>query len=166
MFSTVAAKRVHLCVWIHCRQKYWIFGQHSGNTRIWHFDLLDMAWHQPQTSIVTLIQLSCTVSWTKNAIYSVRNYIYAIFYWKVSFLLLRLKFSITSRVSIITLWICATFHLIIRYWHYTEFAISCQIAIWLLKQNSRKVWLNVQYLVIWHVNENLLDEYRSSLPKF
>ena len=30
------------------------------------FDLHEMAWHQPQSSIVTLIQLSCEVLWTKN----------------------------------------------------------------------------------------------------
>ena len=33
-----------------------IYGMHKGNTRIWFdwcFELLEMAYHQPQTSIVT-----------------------------------------------------------------------------------------------------------------
>ena len=33
---------------------YGIFGKHNGNTR-WHFDLMEMAWHQQQKSIVTLM---------------------------------------------------------------------------------------------------------------
>ena len=32
-------------------KKYGIFEKHNGDTRIWHFDLLKMAWHQSQTSI-------------------------------------------------------------------------------------------------------------------
>ena len=39
-------------------KKYGIFWKHNGNSRIWHFDLLEKAWHQPQTSSVTLMQLS------------------------------------------------------------------------------------------------------------
>ena len=42
---------------IHYRQKCGILGKHNGNTRIRNFDLLEMAWHQPQTYIVTLLQL-------------------------------------------------------------------------------------------------------------
>ena len=42
-------------------------------TSIWHFDLLEVAWHQPQTSIMSLIQLSCVVLWTKNASCTVQN---------------------------------------------------------------------------------------------
>ena len=35
---------------IHCRHKYGL--KNNGDTRIWHFDFLEMAWHQPQTVIV------------------------------------------------------------------------------------------------------------------
>ena len=34
---------------------------HNGNICIRHFDLLEMDWHRPQTSIVTLMQLSGVV---------------------------------------------------------------------------------------------------------
>ena len=36
-------------------QKFGIFGKYNRNSRIWHFDLLQMAWHQPQMDMVTLI---------------------------------------------------------------------------------------------------------------
>ena len=36
-------------------QKFGIFGKHNGNSRIWHLDLLQMAWHQPQINMVTLM---------------------------------------------------------------------------------------------------------------
>ena len=39
----------------------------NGNSYIWHLDLLKMACHQLQTSIVTLMQLSRAVLWTKIA---------------------------------------------------------------------------------------------------
>ena len=32
---------------------------------MWHFDLLEIIWHQLQTSIVSLMQLLCLVFWTK-----------------------------------------------------------------------------------------------------
>ena len=38
-------------------------GKHNGNTSIWHFDLLEIVWHQTQASIVTLMELSCVVLW-------------------------------------------------------------------------------------------------------
>ena len=50
-----------------------IFGEHNGNIRIRHFDLLEMSWHQPQTKVVTSMQFSRVVSWTRSVIYSVRN---------------------------------------------------------------------------------------------
>ena len=31
--------------------------RHNGNTRTWLLDMLEMTWHQPQTSIVGLIQI-------------------------------------------------------------------------------------------------------------
>ena len=43
---------------------YGISEKHNGNTRIWHFNLLEIAWHQSQTNIVALIKLSCVVLWT------------------------------------------------------------------------------------------------------
>ena len=46
---------------IHYRQKYEIFGKHKP--RIRHLDLLEIALHQPQTSITTVIQQwQCTPS--------------------------------------------------------------------------------------------------------
>ena len=45
-------------VGIHYRPKVWNILKPNGNTRTWHFDLLEIAWHQPQTSIVTLMQSS------------------------------------------------------------------------------------------------------------
>ena len=36
-----------------------VFGKHDENIRIGQFDLLEMAWHQPQTSIRNLMQRSC-----------------------------------------------------------------------------------------------------------
>ena len=54
---------------IHCRKKYGLFEKHNGNTRIWQFKLLEMAWFQPQTGIVALMQHSRVVLWTKDAIY-------------------------------------------------------------------------------------------------
>ena len=42
-----------ICSHIHCRPKLWNILKPNGNTRNWHFDLLEMAWHQPQPSIVT-----------------------------------------------------------------------------------------------------------------
>ena len=43
-----------------------ISGMHNGNSRIWHFDLLEMAWHQPQTSIVSVMQISRVLLWMNN----------------------------------------------------------------------------------------------------
>ena len=36
-------------------QKFGIFEKQNGNSRIWHFNLLQMAWHQPQINMVTLM---------------------------------------------------------------------------------------------------------------
>ena len=36
-------------------QKFGIFGKHHVNSRIWHFNLLQMAGHQPQIDVVTLM---------------------------------------------------------------------------------------------------------------
>ena len=55
--------------------KYGIFGNHNENTRIWHFDLIcwKLLGTKQQTSIVTLMQLSRVVLWTKNATCIVQN---------------------------------------------------------------------------------------------
>ena len=47
---------------IHKNMKYM---DYNRNARIWQFDLYEMAWHQPHTSIATLMQLSSMVLWTK-----------------------------------------------------------------------------------------------------
>ena len=31
--------------------------KHNGNTRTWLFDLLEIAWHQPQTGVVVLMHI-------------------------------------------------------------------------------------------------------------
>ena len=54
-------------------RKNGISGKHNGNTHIWHSDLLEMDWHRPQTSIITLKQLSRVELWTKNATSTVLN---------------------------------------------------------------------------------------------
>ena len=43
---------------IHYRQKIWNIWKHNGSSRIWHFDLLKMAWHRPKRSIVSLMEFS------------------------------------------------------------------------------------------------------------
>ena len=50
---------------LHYRKNYGIFWMHNGNTRIWHFDLLQMAWRQQQASIVALMQLLHLATWAK-----------------------------------------------------------------------------------------------------
>ena len=59
-----------------------------GNTRIWHFDLLEIAWHYPQASIVTLLQPSHVVLCAKSTIFNVQH-----------FFILRLKFPTTPSVT-------------------------------------------------------------------
>ena len=50
---------------VHHWKEYEMSGKDNGNTRIWHFDFLEMAWHQPQTNSVTLMQLSRVVLWIR-----------------------------------------------------------------------------------------------------
>ena len=54
-------------------RKYGMFVEHNGNTRIRHFDLQEIAWRQPQTSVMILLRLLTVVLWTKIAICIVRN---------------------------------------------------------------------------------------------
>ena len=57
-------------------KQYGIFGKHTGHIRIWLFDLFEMVSHQSQTGIVTLMQLSRLMLWTKNAICNFRKWRY------------------------------------------------------------------------------------------
>ena len=50
-----------------------VCGSHCGNVFIKTFDLQQMAWHQPQTSIPILVQLSGVVVRTKNDICNAQN---------------------------------------------------------------------------------------------
>ena len=36
-------------------QKFGIFGKHNENSHIWHLKLPQIAWHQPQINMVTLM---------------------------------------------------------------------------------------------------------------
>ena len=49
------------------RKCYWILAKQYGNTSSRHFDFLEMAEHQQQTGIVTLMQLWRVVLWRKNS---------------------------------------------------------------------------------------------------
>ena len=48
---------------------------------------------------------------------------------------------------------------IIRYWHHVKFETSHRITNWAPTQKRTKVWLRVQYHVIWYPNENLLKSW-------
>ena len=50
-----------------------VCGSHCENVFIKTFDSLQMAWHQPQTSIPTLMQLSGVMLRTKNEIFNAQN---------------------------------------------------------------------------------------------
>ena len=96
--------------WYITGSKYRIPGKHDGDTRTWHFKLLEMAWHQPQTGIVSLIQLSHVMSLKKKSNFQYPDLkVHNIFYRNVSFVIFRLTFPTTARVSIIILWIYAHF---------------------------------------------------------
>ena len=80
----------------------------NGKIRIWNFDLLEIAWHQLQTSVVVLVQLSRVMLWTKIQLATSDLKIPNRIYRNVLFLLLRLKCPTTSRVSIIIFWVFNT----------------------------------------------------------
>ena len=67
------------------------------------FVLLEVSWHEPQTSIVILMQLSYAVLRMKDVTCNVRNSTYKIFYRYVSFLTCRLNVSVESMESTIIL---------------------------------------------------------------
>ena len=62
----------HIAPWRPCR---WYLNnlKSTEGTFVCDVDLLEMAWHQPQTNILTLMQLLRLVFWTKNTIVNVRN---------------------------------------------------------------------------------------------
>ena len=74
-----------------------------------------------------------------------------------NFSILRLKIPAASRVLIMTLWIYEHFFYIFN----NSFTVSSKICDMSPDNNLstktkwRNVWLNVQYLVIWYLNENL-----------
>ena len=106
---------VNMMIW----KSYGIFRKCNGNTRFRHFDLLEMAWHLPQTSIVTLLQLLFILLWVEHAIYNVRNS----------------RHTIDS--YIVNLWkVCV--YSIIRYWHQVKFATRSWITIWAPKTKWQK----------------------------
>ena len=153
---------------IHYQQKYETSVKHIGNTCIWHFDLMKMSGHQPQTRVTTLIQPPYVVLWTKNAIRKCSKL-------KINQYNLQkcVIFTISPKIPhsflgihhcIVNLWefcLCS----IIRYWQHAKFATGCPIIIWALKQNDRDVWLVLLYLVMWYPIENLLHLCKSCLLK-
>ena len=146
-------------IMIHYRQKYGISGKHNGNTRIWHFDLLAMAWRQPQNFFVTLMQLSRVVLWAKMklampAIKDTQPNLQECVICNTSHKIYYNSQGIHN--FIVNLWqFCVGS--IIRYRHHAKFVTGCRITISVLKQNGRKVWLRALYLVSWYPIENLLQ---------
>ena len=58
--------------------KYGVFGKHNGNPRIWHFHLLEMAWHQTKMHCDFKVPLTRSGHGRKkNAICNLCNKIYA-----------------------------------------------------------------------------------------
>ena len=153
---------------IHYQRNYGIFGKRDRNTQIWHFDFLEIAWHQPHTSIVISMQLSHALLWTKNGnLQCPKVKIHNKIFRNMSFLILFLKSPTTSKVSTIILRIykkCV--YSVIHNWHDANFTTVRRITILVLKQNGRKVLLKVQYLVIGCPKENLLHLYELYLLKF
>ena len=92
--------------YIHCRQKYGKIGNMFDM-----FDLQEMDWYHPQTSIVTIMHPTHVVLWTKNAIGNVRNWRYKIqCTWMYHFFNDSPKMShISQGIHVITLWIYENF---------------------------------------------------------
>ena len=126
---------------IHYGQKNGISGKHIRNSRILHFDLLEMTWHQPQTIKYCEfdVTLTCNVMDEKCLQcpkLKIHNRTYKIYYH----LILRLIFFhsfLGIHYYIVNLWkICG--HSIICHLHHAQFPIDHRITIWMLKQNDRK----------------------------
>ena len=93
--------------YIHCRQKYGKIGNTMETLVFDMFDLQEMDWFHPQTSIVTLMHPTHVVLWTKNAIGNVRNWRYKMqCIWMYHFFNDSPKMShISQGIHVITLWI-------------------------------------------------------------
>ena len=153
-------------VWIYTTgQKFGIFGKHIRNHLILHFNFLQMAWHQPQINIVTLLTLPCVVLWKTNEMCNVqkkdihRNLQKCII------------FNISPKMShnfqgiqhyMVNLWKYYVYSKV-RYWYHAKFTMGSRKTIWVYNQSGRQVWLKVQYFVIWCHNENLLHFCKSYL---
>ena len=55
LLSSNNRKTVRLLSKYTTGQKFGIFGKHNGNSSIWHRNLLQMAWHQPQINLMTIM---------------------------------------------------------------------------------------------------------------
>ena len=76
------------------KRSYGIYAKQSEKTCLWYFDLLEMAWHQPQTSIVCFIAtLTCWVMDAKFNLHCPQLKINNILYRNVSFINSLLKIA-------------------------------------------------------------------------
>ena len=129
-------------------KSYGIFGKHNGNSRVWHFDLLEMAWHQPQTSIITFMQLPPVVLRVKNAIRNVliqdtQKTVQECIFFDTS---PKISDNLQSIHHVNLCKFCL--HSPIPFLHHVKVSTGPWIIIWVLKQSGRKAWLKLQYLVI------------------
>ena len=104
----------------------------AWKTRVWHFDLLEMAWRQQQTTIVILMRHSCLVVWEKIATCNERTQRYIIWPARMYYFL-----NTSSKIShnppsihlyIVNLWIFFMF-LKNYYWHQAKVATGCRVTI-------------------------------------
>ena len=84
-----------------------VCGSHRGNAFMKTFDWLQMAWHQPQTSIPTMMQLSCVMLRTKNEIFNAQNsrntaefQIYIYINFMTRFLIISVKLIYAKKITI------------------------------------------------------------------
>ena len=103
-------------------QKFRMFGKHNGYSRIWHFNFLQMAWHQSQMNMVTIMLLTCVVLWTTNGICNVqKKYIHRNLQKCITF-------NISPKIShssqgiqhyMVNLWKYCVYS-IVRYWYHAK----------------------------------------------
>ena len=126
------------------------FLKYSGNARICYFDLLEMAWHQPQTIKYCYFYatLACSVIGEKcricNVWYTVDCTGMYLFYTSP-----KIPHNFQGiHHYIVNLWaVCV--HSIVRYWHHANFWTDRWIRIWVQQQNGRKgVWLKVHLVIL------------------
>ena len=104
----------------------------DGNSRIWHLNLLRMAWHQPQINMVILMQLPCVVLWTTNGIFNVqkkdihRNLQKCIIFNSSP----KIPHSFQGiRHYMVNLWKYCEYSTV-RYWYHAKFATGRRKTIW------------------------------------